>query len=437
MQFHILSFEGPDPYSRAGGLATRVDGLAAILANLGFETHLWFLGDPDLPGEETHGTLHFHRWAQWVSRFHPDGVYDGEVGKCSEFTRTAPPYLLRQWLLPHLLGGGRAVVLAEEWHTVDAVLHLNWLLEQADLRDRAAILWNANNTFGFSRIEWQRLRRAAQITTVSKYMKHCMGPLGVDPLVVPNGLPVDAFDNPDRDGCAALRRKFRDRTVLVKMARWDPDKRWLAAVEGVALMKQVGWRPLFVARGGAEAHGEEVLEAMRAHGLVRVDREWREPGPQGLLDALRDVGDADVVNLRSNVDAEARSVLFRSADAVLANSLHEPFGLVGLEVMAAGGLACTGTTGEDYALPGQNAIVLETGHPDELLRWLRRLRGRPAEARSIRRAGQSTARRFAWSDVVERVLLPRVELLAGADPPRERVGAAAYEVATPGLSAAG
>jgi hypothetical protein len=74
MQFHILSFEGPDPYSRAGGLATRVDGLAAILANLGFETHLWFLGDPDLPGEETHGTLHFHRWAQWVSRYHPGGV---------------------------------------------------------------------------------------------------------------------------------------------------------------------------------------------------------------------------------------------------------------------------------------------------------------------------------------------------------------------------
>ena len=36
MQFHVLSFEGPDPYSRAGGLATRVDGLVET-QNGGFE----------------------------------------------------------------------------------------------------------------------------------------------------------------------------------------------------------------------------------------------------------------------------------------------------------------------------------------------------------------------------------------------------------------
>ena len=144
------------------------------------------------------------------------------------------------------------------------------------------------------------------------------------------------------------------------MARCDPDKRWLAAVDTIALMKRAGWRPLFVARGGAEPHGAEVLDAMRARGLVRVERRWREPGARGLLAALRDTGDADVVDLRSHVDAGARRLLFRGADAVLANSRHEPFGLVGLETMAAGGLACTGATGEDYAVPGQNALVLET-----------------------------------------------------------------------------
>ena len=26
MQFHVLSFEGPDAYSRVGGIATRVEG---------------------------------------------------------------------------------------------------------------------------------------------------------------------------------------------------------------------------------------------------------------------------------------------------------------------------------------------------------------------------------------------------------------------------
>jgi hypothetical protein len=79
--------------------------------------------------------------------------------------------------------------------------------------------------------------------------------------------------------------------------------------------------------------------------------------------------------------------------------------------MAAGGLACTGATGEDYAVPGRNAVVLETGDPRELLGWLSRLRERPDEGRSIRRAGRSTARLFAWPQVVERVLLPRVELV--------------------------
>jgi hypothetical protein len=235
MQLHVLSFEGPDVYSQAGGLATRVEGLAETLAALGFETHLWFIGDPNLPGHEMRGGVHLHRWAQWVSQHHPAGVYDGEFGKRSEFAASLPPYVLCELLLPHLRRGGRAAVLAEEWHTVDAVLHLHWLLERAGVRDRVAILWNANNTFGFERIDWSRLTRAATITTVSRYMKRRMWDEGVNPLVIPNGLPSDAFDPPpDRLACSELRRRCRDRTVLTKMARWDPDKRWLGYGVGLS-----------------------------------------------------------------------------------------------------------------------------------------------------------------------------------------------------------
>jgi glycosyltransferase involved in cell wall biosynthesis len=50
-------------------------------------------------------------------------------------------------------------------------------------------------------------------------------------------------------------------------------------------------------------------------------------------------------------------VLFHSAAAVLANSHHEPFGLVGLETMAAGGVACIGYTGEDYRYRSQRSIA--------------------------------------------------------------------------------
>jgi glycosyltransferase involved in cell wall biosynthesis len=410
MQFHVLSFEGPDAYSRVGGLATRVEGMAETLAGLGFATHLWFIGDPDLPGHETRGALHLHRWAQWVSSYHRNGVYDGEFGKEREFGASLPPYLLQNVLLPHLRRGGRAVVLAEEWQTVGAVLGLSRVLEQAGVRQRVAMLWNANNVFGFEGIDWGRLSRAAVITTVSRYMKHLMHAHGVDPLVIPNGLGADAFEPPERWACTEFRLRFRRRTVVTKMARWDPAKRWLGTVGIISEMKRAGWHPILIARGGSEPHGAEVLAAMEAHGLRRANREWKQPGAGGLLEALRDVKGADVVNLLSPVDPAARRMLFRSADAVLANSHHEPFGLVGLEAMAAGGIACTGCSGEDYAVPGENALVLETEDPKEFLGLFHRLRSQPHDAASLRRAGQRTAKRFAWSQVVERVLLPRVEL---------------------------
>ena len=85
--FVILSFEGPDPYSHAGGLGTRVSELSRALASNGFETRLFFIGDPHLPGHEStmDGRLQLHRWCQWISRYHPGGVYDGEEGKRQDY----------------------------------------------------------------------------------------------------------------------------------------------------------------------------------------------------------------------------------------------------------------------------------------------------------------------------------------------------------------
>jgi hypothetical protein len=261
VQFHILSFEGPDPYSRAGSLATRVEGLSATLAGLGYETHVWFVGDPELPGHETRGALHLHRWAQWVSRHHRAGVYDGEQGKRSEYARTLPPHLFDAWLRPHLGSGGRGVVLAEEWQTVDCVFHLDCLLQRARLRDRVALLWNANSTFGFETIDWRRLVEAARITTVSRYMKQRMWPLGVDPLVVPNGLSGEAFDAPDRAGCAELRRRFRDRSVVAKLRRWAGARCWWPAAAPRPTERRsgprcgpTGWRA-WTAPGGNPGRG--------------------------------------------------------------------------------------------------------------------------------------------------------------------------------------
>jgi glycosyltransferase involved in cell wall biosynthesis len=411
MQFHILSFEGPDGYARAGGIASRITGLSEALADAGFETHLWFVGDPKLPGHETRGQLWRHRWCQWISHYHAAGVYDGEEGKRADYAASLPPFLLREVLLPNLQRGGRAVVLAEEWHTVDAVLHLDWLLRNAEARDKVTIFWNANNTFCFDRIAWDRLAAAATITTVSRYMKYQLWERGVHALVIPNGLTADAFAPPNREAVAVLRSHLHGRMLLSKVARWDPDKRWLLAIDTVRVLKNLGWRPLLLARGGIEWHGAEVLAKAAAAGLRVAERNSPVEGVRDLLRILEGIGEADIVHLRRPLDPESCRVLYRASAAVLANSGREPFGLVGLETMAAGGVACTGSTGEDYVVPGQNALVLETTDPWEFVTLFRELRANPVRDRALRRAGRATAEQYSWANIFNRLLLPRLHLM--------------------------
>jgi glycosyltransferase involved in cell wall biosynthesis len=411
IQFHLVSFEGPDPYARAGGIATRVSGLGEALADAGYETHLWFVGDPDLEGHEARGRLTLHRWCQWISRYHPEGVYAGEEGKRADLVRSLPPFLVNEILLPRLLEPNEhAVILTEEWHTVDAVLHLDWLLRQRGLRDKVTILWNANNVFGFERIDWSRLSAAATITTVSRYMARLMRNLGIDPMVIPNGLGAEALQPPDRAANREFSRRLGDRITLSKVARWDPDKQWLLAIDIVGELKRHGARPLFLARGGVEAHGAEVLARAAANGLRVLERGLPQPDASGLFNSLNGLANVDVLSLRSHLSPQVRRIVLGSSSAVLANSRHEPFGLVGLETMAVGGLACTGGTGEDYAVAGWNGLVLQTGDPREFVTLFHRLRADPVEARALRRRARSTARRYAWPEVIQRHIFPQLHV---------------------------
>jgi glycosyltransferase involved in cell wall biosynthesis len=411
IQFHLLSFEGPDLYARAGGIATRIVGLAEGLADRGFETHLWFVGDPSEPGVEQRGRLTLHRWCQWISRYAPLGVYQDEEGKERDFAASLPPYLMKELLGPHLSSGGDAVILAEEWHTAHAAIYLDWLLKQAGLRERAGLVWTANNLFGFDRIDWSRLSEATQVATVSHYMRRCMEPLGVDAMVIPNGLSGEAFVPPDAGAVEALRATTTGRTVLAKMARWDPDKAWLASVEIAARLKQRGARPLLLARGGSEAHGEAVLAHARALGLAVSQQRASAPGAAGLLDAVTAGRESDIVVIESHVDAEGRGVLLRGSDVVLANSRHEPFGLVGLETMAIGGIACTGGTGEEYARAGENALVVASEDPGEFVAQFDALFAHERRVAAMRRAGFKTAREYTWQRVIDAHLLPGVDQL--------------------------
>ena len=411
--FVLLSFEGPDLYSRAGGLGVRMKGLSRSLAGLGYDTHLYFVGDPDLPGEEIHerGKLHYRRWCQWISAQHRGGVYDGEEGKLRDWNSSLPASVIDDVIVPAVEGGSSVVVLGEEWHTSWSMSLISDSLYRRGLRDRVVMLWNANNTFGFHRIDWPALELATTITTVSRYMKFTMWNSGHNPVVVPNGIPRSAIADADPAAVVAVRAAADADHLCFKIGRFDPDKRWLMAVSAMAYLKRRGQRVKLMMRGGRESHGGEVIDNARRQGLALIDAA-APADPFGLASLLRQNPDVDVINFTSFITDPMVLLVYAACDAVLANSGHEPFGLVGLEVMAAGGLAVTGSTGEDYADAYRNAIVLETSDPIELVTGLTLMKERPKLAASMRRQGRTTARAYVWEKVIDELLL-RIEF-AGA-----------------------
>ena len=410
--FVILSFEGPDVYSQAGGLGVRVKGLARSLARIGYPTYLYFCGDPDLPGEEEQegGRLQYRRWCQWISSMHRGGVYDGEEGKIRDWNSSLPPSLIENVIAPAIAAGNHVVVLGEEWHTSWSMKLISDALYYRGLRDRVVMLWNANNTYGFNRIDWTGLNFATTLTTVSRYMKFRMWEWGQNPIVIPNGISRESIVEADPQVVDDLRRAAGADHFWFKIGRFDPDKRWLMAVSAAAQLKRRGNTVKLVVRGGKEPHGAEVMNHAQRQGLL-VRNAPGPPDAAGMAALLRDSKQADLINLTSFLNDSLVIDVYASCDAVLANSGHEPFGLVGLEVMAAGGIAVTGSTGEDYAEGYRNAVVLETDDPIEIVTELSVLKERPRLVAGLRRRGRATARDYVWEKVIDQLLL-RIDFAA-------------------------
>jgi glycosyltransferase involved in cell wall biosynthesis len=396
----ILSFEGPDRYSLVGGLGTRVTELAQALAVAGRPTELFFVGDPGLPAlEEPQEGLRYRRWCQWISAYHPRNVYDGEGGKVDDFSASIPPFVIDEIVAPAAARAERVLIVAEEWQTARAAIEIDRRLRARRIRSAATILWNANNTYGFDGIDWNALRAAATITTVSKYMKFELAQRGVTALVIPNGIPERLLDGPPAPLVHGFRDALQGRPLLVKVGRYDPDKRWFQAIDAVAELHGAGYGARLVVRGGREPYGEAVFARARDRGLRVGEVSFSGDDPEKLFAMLGDSHD-DVINLRAFLAEDLLHALYVAADAVLANSGKEPFGLVGLEVMAAGGLAVCGATGEEYAEPFVNAVVVDTDDGRELAEYLRTVVDEPEAAQRMRVAGHATAARYTWSTVI-------------------------------------
>jgi len=402
-EFVILSFEGPDLYSSAGGLGTRVTNLSQALADQGFSVHFFFIGDPDSSGEEVrcNGNLTLHRWCQWISKYYPAGVYQGEKEKLWDFNESVPRFVIDHIVKPALTQDKLVVVLGEEWQTAEAMCRISDMLGANGLRHRVVMFWNANNIFGFQLIDWRRLSNAATITTVSRYMKQLMLRMGLGTFVIPNGIPKSLVEDVDEGLVTRLRRSLDADLILAKVARWDPDKRWDMAVEATAMLKARGLKTVLLARGGIEPYGGEVINSAQCLGLTIKEAGTTGDRIDDYFNAIEGNTGADMINIRFHCPQEFLRVVYRAADAVLANSGHEPFGLVGLETMAAGGIAYTGSTGEDYVIPFHNAIVLETPDPGEIECYVTYLEAHPQLKLRISETARETASMFTWEEVIK------------------------------------
>jgi len=416
--FIVLSFEGPDVYSMAGGLGARITHLTNSLAELGFEIHHIFIGDPRMEGLEVSkdGKFVLHRWCQWISENYPNGVYEGEEEKLYDFTKSTPPFVVNEIARPAISQGKLVVVMAEEWQTAEAMCQIHDLLLQRDLRNKTVMFWNANNTYSFDRIDWDRLSCSATITTVSKYMKQIMLEMGVNPLVIPNGIPKALLKEVDKRAVSRIKSALNVDLIFSKVARWHPDKGWNPAIQAIGGIKKSGLVPSLLARGGQESYEGKITQQAKLFGLI-VKNILLEGDPKEsyrraafeedftpYFDAIAKNGAGDILNFSFPIPQSFLQVLYRASDVVLANSNREPFGLVGLEAMAAGSVVFTGCSGEDYATHMHNAVVLDTFTGEEIQFYVDYLRRHPEIRDEMITAAKKTAERWTWEEVVKTLI---------------------------------
>ena len=269
-------------------------------------------------------------------------------------------------------------------------------------------MWNANNDMSLHRVNWGRLGYVCQLTAVSRYLKHQMRALSVDPVVSPNGITKWMLEKVPPENIKLLREAVGGEPFFFKLGRMDPDKGWLQAADALAKLKVDGARARLVMKEGtAEDHRGHFFGHASWLGPRTAEI---HPASGGLADLAAEA-EADILDIQTFIPDDSLPVLYAAADGVLANSGYEPFGLVGLEAMASGGIAYVGSTGEDYALSTQNTVVLDTGDGDEIAVMAMELQRDPEWAKDLRRRARETAAMFTWDEAIGG-LLRKLPLMA-------------------------
>jgi O-antigen biosynthesis protein len=124
------------------------------------------------------------------------------------------------------------------------------------------------------------------------------------------------------------------------------------------------------------------------------------------------VGDGDGVTHLGLLSRMQVSALMRRTDIFVDASAYQAFGRTGLEAMACGAVPLLPQLGgvHEYALDGENAVILDDGSPEEILAAVLALAASPARLAHMSDVGVRHARSFS----VERAARSQLALFADA-----------------------
>jgi 1,4-alpha-glucan branching enzyme len=357
----MLSWEFPP--NNVGGLGRHVADLGAALVRDGHIVHVVTLADPGSPPgtEETDG-MTVHRVARppeegnflvWVYRFNRAFVAAAE----SAAALSGPFDVVHShdWL-----AGQAGVALKARWGcALVATIHATEKGRNGTIR--LPIQQAVHEE------EWLLAITADRVITVSKAMaREVAESFRVGAAVIYNGVTI-----PPPAGRAPHRF---DAPYFFYIGRLVGEKGVHVAIRALSLMQR------------------------RAHCVVA----GKGPLEEELKELARSLGLAGQVQFTGRISEAEKQAWLQNAAAGLVPSLYEPFGIVALEVMAAGVPVVVGDTGglAEIVTHGVDGLKVIPGDAASLAAALDRLLAAPDEAGALAAAGRErAASRFGWESI--------------------------------------
>jgi glycogen synthase len=392
----MLSWEYP-PLS-VGGVAAHVDGLATALVSAGHEVVLFTRSHPSVPEDAEISGVRVLRcdaempWIESRSDHGPTVTVGIAQAASANHSLVNLCALLGDWQ-PN-------VVHAHDWQVA-------WAADVCARRYEVPLITTFHGTersrhgghlppgesMDINSVEWWLAFRSARIIAGTRLMvREIASGFELDPAVIhriPNGIDTTWWTSGDR--LEPTAEDALDGPVVLTWGRVQFEKGFQVLARSMTLLRQ-------------RVPGITCLIAGRGSYI---------PELQSQIDIE---GVSDIVTLMGYVsDPELRELIHQSTCVVIP-SLYEPFGVVGLEALAAGAALIVANTGGLAELAGGTgaALLFEPGNTVDLADRIEELITSPQLAGELRaRAAELLDASYTWDAIATRTYEVYREVLSG------------------------